>query len=383
MKRLFVFAVALAVALMMAVPAKADFMVGMMAYTDLGVYYRSGERMRSQSGGSVDNSVTDVFVNMPHHSRLYSKCTTEDCGGYFELGVGSDASVSDVGFANANFRKLYGWYNFGPLTLEAGHTEPLGACRQNPTQLFGLGRALKILLVGFGNIYERAAQVNLIYQGGPMYFAAGVWTDSPFELWEDGEEYQYAPTVTLVGGMNTAAFSILPNFTLMHAEVEDTAAADSKATAWVIEVPVSIQAGMIGAKLSGHYGKNVGNIFTRFYNLSYVGQHASTRAQAEPDGTVQDTTCWGGYFDVSFGGKPLAVHLMGGIQKVENDAWSNDDSNTRWAGVIRVPYSVTGAFTLSPEVGYYVFGDDVNVPAGGNKDLGKEWLAGVQFQFVF
>jgi hypothetical protein len=361
-------------------PAKADFVVGMMAYTDLGYYYRDTERMHTQNT-TVDGGVGDVFIDMPHHSRLYSKCTTEDCGGYFELGVGSDTETS-VGRANANFRKLYGWYDFGNFRIEAGHTEPLGASRYNPTQLFGLGRALHIILAGWGNIYDRSAQANLIFQGGAFYLGVGLSENTVFGLWSgDGEEYNYVPRVHLVAGMNSASFSILPNITFEQAEAKDTNAKDSSAYAWVIEVPVSIQAGMFGVKVSGHYGQNVGTLYSAFYNLSYIGQNASGAVQSKADGGVEDTTCWGGYFDVSFGGKPLAVHLIGGIQHVENDAWISEDSNTRYAAVVRVPYSITGNFSLSPEIGYYNFGDDVNTET--NKDLGSEWMAGVQFQFVF
>lgn len=380
MKRLFIFAAVITVALCIAMPAKADFVVGMMAYTDLGYYYRDTERMKTQNS-TVDGGVGDVFIDMPHHSRLYSKCTTEDCGGYFELGVGSDTETS-VGTANANFRKLYGWYDFGNFRIEAGHTEPIGACRYNPTQLFGLGRALHIILAGWGNIYDRAAQANLIFQGGAFYLGVGLSTNNRFAIWDgDGEEYNYVPRVHLVAGMNSASFSILPNITFEQAEADDTSAKDSSAYAWVIEVPVSIQAGMFGVKVSGHYGQNVGTIYSRFYNLSYIGQNATGAVQTKADGEVEDTTCWGGYFDVSFGGKPLAVHLIGGVQHVENDSWQYEDSNTRFAAVVRVPYSITGNFSLSPEIAYYEYGDDVNVEH--DKDLGTEWMAGVQFQFVF
>jgi len=379
MKRLFIFAAVLAVAFSIAIPAKADFVVGMMAYTDLGYYYRNSERMKTQNP-NVDGGVGDVFIDMPHHSRLYSKCTTEECGGYFELGVGSDTETS-IGTANANFRKLYGWYDFGNFRIEAGHTEPLGACRINPTQLFGLGRALHIILAGWGNIYDRAAQANLIFQGGAFYAAAGVSTNDRFGIFGTGEEYNYVPRVQLQAGVNTATFSILPNFTFEQARGKDTPNKDTSAYAWVIEVPVSIKAGMFGVNLSGHWGYNVGTAYARFYNLSYGGQNATGAIQVKADGGVENTLCWGGWFDVSFGGKPLELHLIGGIQHVQNDIWEHHDSNTRYAAVVRVPYAVSGNFTLSPEIGYYDYGDDVNKE--GNRDLGREWLAGVQFQFVF
>ncbi len=382
MRRLFLVAAALVIAVSFAVPAKADFVVGMMAYTDVGYYYRNEDRVLSQNP-TVDSSVGDVFVSMPHHSRLYSKCTTEECGGYFELGVGSDNDSAGVGFANVNFRKLYGWYNFGPMTIEAGHTEPIGACRQNPTQLFGLGRAGKIIGIGFGNIYDRAAQVNLIYQGGPLYFAVGVSNTYPFGIFGTGEEYNVIPRVHLVGGFNSANFSVLPNVTFLHADAEDTPNKDSSVFGWVVEVPVSIKAGMIGAKVSAHFGDNVGNLYRTYYNAGYSGHNASPNVQIDEDGGTESTFCWGGYFDVSFGGKPLAVHLIGGIQHVENDLWENDDENTRYMLVARVPYSISGNFTLSPEIGWYNFGDDVNVTEGGQKDLGSDLLVGVQFQFVF
>lgn len=382
MKRLFVLVVAVAVALSMVPAAKADFVVGMMAYTDVGYYYRDEERLASQ-GFAVDSEVGDVFLSMPNHSRLYSKCTTEECGGYFELGVGSDAEVTGVGFQNTNFRKLYGWYDFGPFRIEAGHTEPLGACRQNPTQLFGLGRAAHIIGIGWGNIYDRTAQINLIYQGGPMYFAVGLSNDSPWGIFGDTVEYQWIPRFHIQGGVNTANFSVLPNLTFMQGEGEDTANEDSSVYGWVIEIPVKIQAGILGATISGHYGNNAGNVYSRYYNLSYGGQNANGNVQLTATGATEDTTCWGGYFDVSFGGQPVALHLIGGVQHVENDLWSNDDSNTRYMGVVRLAYSVTANFTLSPEFGYYVFGDDVNVAEGHDKDLGAEFLLGVQFQFVF
>ncbi|MBI4776026.1 MAG: hypothetical protein HY788_17935 [Deltaproteobacteria bacterium] len=381
MKKLLAVAVSLSVVLCIVIPAKADFVVGMMAYTDLGYYYRDTERMKTENP-TVDGGVGDVFIDMPHHSRLYSKCTTEDCGGYFELGVGSDTETS-IGFANANFRKLYGWYDFGNFRMEAGHTETLGAARYNPTQLFGLGRALHVILCGWGNIYDRAAQANLIFQSGGFYLAAGLSTNDRFGIFDgNGEEYNYIPRVHLVAGVTTPTFSILPNLTFQQAEGKDTTNKDSSAYAWVVEVPVSIKAGSFGIDLSGHWGYNVGTLYSQYYNLSYGGQNATGAVQVTPDGEVEDTLCWGGYFDASFGGNTIAVHLIAGVQHVENDVWEGEDSNTRYGIAVRIPYSISGSFTLSPEVGYYNHGDDVNVQESG-KDLGTDILAGVQFQFVF
>ena len=336
----------------------------------------------SQTGLTLlDKNIHETFYYVPsHYSLRWDRIMPGYPGDFDSDPWNSYNAFYDGGTLVPN---VYGWLEFKHFRIEAGNRGTLGAGRQNPSQFLGIGPVLRYGLAGWGNIGDQAPQINVVFHHEPVYLALGVSNNSVFSLPDAELDLGLVPRFHLVGGIESDRITVLPNVTLMQTEVDDLPQKDDTVPAWVVEVPFSVHAGSFGAKFSAHYGINVGNVYEGLYNLSYVGQHAHGKWQSDDEGAPVDTKGYGGYFDLSFGGEPLTMHIMGGVQVVKNRRWKNDDSNTRWAAVVRMPYALNSYLLLSPELGYYVFGNDVNVDPGEEKDLGSEWLGGIQFQFLF
>lgn len=361
MKRLLIGSLAVALVVMFAMPAAAEFHMGVMAYTDVGYRFDSDER--SASGDSQYNA----FVDLARHSRLYGRWSEENMGAYMELGMGSGGPSS--GGADTNFRKLYGFYKFGDWQITAGHTEALGASRYNASQLLGFNENNHIIMLGFGNLYQRVAQVDIEYRAGMWYFGFGINTPSSFGL--EGSEYSPMWKLAGVGGIRTKhVWVTLDGMINIASSDGEPQGADSSATAWAGTLVVDLKFNILDIRINPFYGQNIGN-------LGYGLLGAAANVQYDAAGQVEDTDSWGGYIDVTIGGDPFLVHLLAGYHNDDNELYN--DAQEKYAFGARGAWKVAKNFTLSPEVMYYSYGDDVFT----NDDLGNEWLAGVQFQFVF
>jgi len=330
----------------------------------------------------LDKDTEEIFYSPPSQYTLrrdrFARAYSGDGGSDSWDPYGTS---HDIGLPAPN---VFGWLDFKHFRIEAGNRGTLGAGRQTPSQSFGIGPMHGHGLAGWGNLGDQAPQINVIYQHKPLYLALGVSNSSAPALSKAEFNLDFGPRFHFVGGIESESITVLPNLTLMQTDADAFPnKEDDTVPAWVVEVPFSVHVGSFGAKLSAHYGINVGNVYQGLYHLSYAGQHADGRLYSDEEGALVDTKGYGGYFDLSFGAEPLTMHLIGGVQVVRNPEWRNDDSNTRWAAVVRMPYALNSYLLLSPELGYYAFGNDINVDPGEPKDLGSEWLGGVQFQFLF
>jgi len=363
MKRLLIGFIAMALVLVFVMPAAAEVKMGAMVYTDMGYIMRSKDNTGS---GSSDYN---AFVDLARHSRLYGRWSEENMGAYMEIGMGSGgpSASSSSNSSLLNFRKLYGFYKFGNFQLTAGHTEALGASRYNPSQLMGFNEYNHIILAGFGNLYQRIAQVDIEYRAGIWYFGFGVNTPSTFGL--EGNEYSPFWKLSGVAGLRTKMIDLtLDGMLSITNSKDEPASADDSATGWVATFHADFNFNIVKVRVHPFYGQNVGNLGLEGFSSSAV---------VDANGQIQNTDSWGGYVDVTIGGDPFLVHVMGGYTKDDNDQYVNN--NSRWAVAVRGAWKVASNFTLSPEVGYYDYGDN----AFTNADQGNQWLAGVQFQFVF
>lgn len=371
MKRLLTVTLAVALVFAFTIPASADFKMGIMSYTDIGYSITSEDRQKVLTGNPNADSKYQAFVDTPIHNRLYGNFSNENMGGYLELGLGYGGN--DVGFSTGEdeyFRILYGWYKIGNFKIEAGHTTPLGASRFNPTQLLGLNEGFHIIMIGFGNLYERVTMVNLEYSSGMFRAAVGANTPNVTPVALQGTGYnptwQWAAQLDLRTKMFWA--TLAGTFGYFDTD-EEPSGADDSAVAWEANLMLQFNLGWFTVRLHPYYGQNL-------TNLGYGGL-ANAAAVVDVNGKVEDTDCWGGYIDFTFGGDPFLVHLIGGYAAADNDTY--DDEQQRWAVVARGAWKVAANFTLSPEIGYYDYGDTVV----GDVDQGSQILAGVQFQFVF
>jgi hypothetical protein len=79
----------------------------------------------------------------------------------------------------------------------------------------------------------------------------------------------------------------------------------------------------------------------------------------------------------------VTPHLFFGYDQVQNtDAWTvGNDYNSRWMAGASAQLAISPNFNIVPEFAYYNYGDTPNNIA--KPSLGTEWLAGMQFQFLF
>jgi len=364
MKRILLGIMAVAMVMICAAPAMADFSVGLMSFTDVGYRWESKNAVNGKS------SIATAFLDEAVHSRLYVKTSNENMSGYMELGMGFGGPIAGAqNVENVNFRKIFGDYKFGDFKLTVGHTERMGQSERNPSQLLGLNQGY-IIGMGFGNLYTRVTQVRLEQRTGIWYW--GISANTPLQAL-NVEGVTYSPTWNWAGlvGIRTDMFWATLDGNVSFTNAKDTpAGADSSATAWLVGLNLQGRFGFVTIEVNPWYGRNIGNIGYGFLSPADSVQVSAT-------GKVFDSKVWGGWADVTIGGDPFLVHLIGGYTEADNDLFA--EKQRRYMAVIRGEYKIAANFSLSPEFGYYNFGSDTTTKAS----LGSNWLAGVQFQFIF
>jgi hypothetical protein len=100
------------------------------------------------------------------------------------------------------------------------------------------------------------------------------------------------------------------------------------------------------------------------------------------NGKVKNTTGLYGFADFAFTVGAVTPHFYIGYDAPENtDAYKGDKKNERLMYGVSANWKVADNFFVVPEFTLYDYGKDPT--KAGNPDLGKEWLGGFQFQFVF
>jgi len=141
-------------------------------------------------------------------------------------------------------------------------------------------------------------------------------------------------------------------------------------------LPVVVKAGAFTGTFQGMYGQNTGNVLAL--------QSAYHNYQRAPNGTIKNTQTLAGFFDLAFTAGPVTPHFYVGYDKAQNDDfYGGDKYNNRMMYGVGVNWKVADNFYVVPEFTYYDYGKNPLVGVNNGKDLGKEWLGGVQFQFVF
>ncbi len=90
-----------------------------------------------------------------------------------------------------------------------------------------------------------------------------------------------------------------------------------------------------------------------------------------------------GFIDLSYTIGAATPHVYFGYDNAKNsDEWKvGDDNNTRLMYGFSIPIKIAEGFFISPEFDWYDYGTR---PGNAAKpDVGKEWLGGIQFQFIF
>ena len=149
---------------------------------------------------------------------------------------------------------------------------------------------------------------------------------------------------------------------------------DDNMTSWFTVLPVVVKAGAFTGTIQVGYGQNITSPLS--------GQSAFHQYQRLA-GKVKNTTSLNGFVDLAFAAGPVTPHVYYGYDKAENtDVYVGDKYNVRQMYGVGVNWKIADSFYIVPEFTYYDYGQGRQTKAG-NPDLGKEWLGGVQFQFVF
>jgi hypothetical protein len=403
MKKSLIFALVLGLAVMVAVPASAfriegakdtKFYFGALAYTDLGVWNRDEDALRTNLPGQTER--TEMILTVPRHSRVRGVIESGSVGAYWEirLGANQQAAASGVAFQQGGSggayipegAKLYGYYKFGNCTLLAGKTDG-HIFSVVAYQNLGFDNNNHIAGFGWGSIYDnRSAQVRFSQDisktfgydislvqtayyndnGTGIVPATTVGARSSFMTW---------PLTALKLRMNFGAVSLMPAGWVQYVKWNDLPGnADDNMTSWGAVLPVVVKAGAFTGTFQAAYGINMGGILalqSGFHNYQRV------------NGSVKNTTGYNGFADFAFTAGAVTPHFYIGYDRAENsDKWKvGDDYNDRVMYGVGVNWKITDNFYIVPEFTYYDYGKRPGTVQ--NQDLGSEWLGGVQFQFVF
>ena len=410
MKKTLLFALVLGLAVMFAVPVFAfkieggkdtTFYFGALAFTDIGAWNRSKELA---PGGKSER--TELILDVPKHSRIRGNLDVGNVGAYFEVRLGGNqqlsnapnASYSNSGYYFVESGKLYGYFKFGNCILLAGKTDG-HFFSVVPYQNLGKDNNDHLAGYGWGAVNDqRNAQVrfsqNISKAFGydfslvqPQYYQDnGLGTVSASAVGAQ-QSLGTFPLAALKLRMNFGLVSLMPAGFVQYVKWNDLPKTplatnpDDNMTAWGAVLPVVIKAGAFTGTIQGMYGQNLSaSISTSGGPLS--GQSIYWGYRRSPNGNIKNTTGWSGFVDLAYAIGPVTPHVYAGYDKAQNDdIYVGDKYNARQMYGVSANWKIADSFYIVPEFTYYDWGKNPTVK--NNPDLGKEWLGGVQFQFVF
>jgi len=397
MKKSLIFALVLALAVVVAVPAFAfrmegpkdtKFYLGGVALTDIGIWHLDKE-VAQRSGYPNNTAAVDQFLlTVPRHSRLRAMVQSGNVGAYWELGMGRDLRAgheeadgqSILAGQRTNYietRKIYGWYSFGNCTLMAGKND--GSLNViYPFQNLGFENNNHVIGLGWGAVYDdRSAQIRFSQNVSKM-FSYQVSLVQPFytDVTVNGVNYDTIakyPRIDALMTMNFGAVSLSPAASFNYYYYDNNPPGyDTSVNAWLVQLPVVVKAGAFTFSGLIGYAQNIFqyNLQSAYWRPAYI------------NGKVKNTTGLYGFADFAFTAGAVTPHFYIGYDAPENtDVYVGDKKNERLMYGISVNWKVADNFFLVPEFTMYDYGKNPTV--AGNPSLGKEWLGGIQFQFVF
>ncbi|MCA1906652.1 MAG: hypothetical protein LDL11_08710 [Desulfarculus sp.] len=361
--------------------------------TDLGYHHLDAEQTANQR-----QTLTSAYASLAANSYLRATFTSPDrvAGGMVELGLNSKLGNAEA----ATLRYAYGWWRSGRFRLLAGQDESwLGGLTHAPKQFLGTSESGKLYLCQWGLLYSgRQPQARLEYHQEswaaslglvqplaeltPLQ-SGGVTTGSQ-ALPATVDIHDHLPRLDLAFQFTLGGLWLGPGVGWVQHRLENAPGRDDNFTSWAAILPFKFTHGPLTLKGELHWAQNndyewSGNILSGLRGLPRSAIFLG------PDGSISDTRQVGGFLAVEW--KPTAqweVTAGLGLERLTNDAWKDSahypqDSYTRRAVFLAIPRQVTPNFTIHPELGLYHYGDDVRT----GRAFGDEWLAGVQFRWIF
>ena len=401
MKKLGLLAFILGLVIAFAMPALAftiegakgeKMYIGGTIMTDFGAWYRSKELVKGVPGDSTLSDRTEFIDQTAWHSTLHGTVEVGGAGMFWEFGMGGTRDLSSLALTQSDryveTRQIYGWYNFGNCQILAGKTHGQ-IYSVVPWQTMGVWDSGHVYGFGFGSVYDgRTSQVrftqNVTKQVGwmislvePTPFADAVASPA------NSKGYSYFPQAAAKVMLNFGIVNLYPAFAWQNIRWDNTVNnADDNVTSWFGLLPVVIKAAGFTGTFQAGYGQNV--------NLLLPQDGVSSFANYQRvNGKVKNSTALNGFVDLAYTFGPATPHLYFGYENAKNDdvygKTGGDDNNTRLMYGASINYLVANNFYIIPEFTYYDWGKQVGVAGAANlgKDIGKEWIGGVQFRFVF
>lgn len=361
--------------------------------TDLGYHHLDAEQTANRR-----QAVTSAYASLAANSYLRATFTSPDqvTGGLVELGLNSKLGNNEA----ATLRYAYGWWRSGRFRLLAGQDEGwLGGLKHAPKQFLGTSQAGKVYLCEWGLLYSgRHPQARLEYHREawavslalvqPMaeltpQQSGGVTTGSQ-ALPAAVDIHDHLPRLDLAFQFTLGGLWLGPGVGWVQHRLENAPGRDDSFGSWAAILPFKFSHGPLTLKGELHWGQNTdyewsGNILSGLRGLP------RSAIFLRPDGSISDTRQVGGFLVVEWKLTAKWEATAGlGLERLSNDAWQTsagyaEDSYTRRAIFLAIPYQVTPNFGIHPELGLYDYGDDIRT----GRSFGDEWLAGVQFRWLF
>lgn len=402
MKKLGLFTVIMGLVIALTLPALAftidgakgeKMYIGGLFLTDTGYWYRSKELVSGVAGSNTLSDNTQFFLNVPFNARVRGSVEIGDVGGYWELGNGGDvhnqkgdlasntnsgpAIAATTNYANyIETRKLYGWYTFGSFKILAGKND--GAVYTlTPAQLLG-NNYFHNNGFGWGSVYDNRNPMLQLTQNisKEVAYQISLLNSLPFS---DQSRVSYSP-IPLVAAkvmLNLGVVSLYPAGMYQYTTWDNLPNGfDNTMTSWYAVLPVKVKAGAFTGLFQFGYGQNFRTLLSTSYESAF-------QEYQRVGGSIKNTTGMNGFVDLGYTMGPVTPHIYFGYDNAKNsDKWTvGDDNNTRLMYGASVLCKIAEGFFLFPEFTYYDYGKTPGVAS--RPDIGKEWLAGLQFQFIF
>ena len=406
MKKLFVIGMAALLLVAFTMPAMAKVKIGGIVFTDF--YYIDRNKANTVARGMGTNAFTHTAIQVPNITRLYARWTNEDnVGLYIELGLGLDGGQSQdspsEGSGSARVRHAYGWWDISPsFQIMAGKsTTPFSPL--NPSQLIGTrSGSVNIIGVGYGDFYSgRFAQVRGTFKFGKVARLAialvdpnGTLAGGSYGPWgtlnTDYQTNTKLPRIDIGVPIYLGPVHIYPGLLYQHRTVDiiNPALAGANNDVDTIIGSLAIKAGFgpFGVAVEGNYGQNWGNA----RGLAGISPPITSgvrpgmgSATLKNNNQINNADTYSFWIDLNYKFGPITPHLMYGQMKTKNEsaAGLEQEAKTQMWG-FSVPIDLAKGFRIRPEIMWY---DDGKFSQAGSDsvDMGKYFIAGVQFQITF
>ena len=358
--------------------------IGGIIITDFGYWYRSKELLGGP-GNTTLSDRTEFITQVPPYSALQGIVEVGDAGMYWSFGMGENSNPSAFLGASTSFvqtRILVGWYDFGNCRISAGKNDgQIYTFEVVPWQIIGEWEGHDYGF-GWGAVYD---QMNAQVRFRQKVTKEVEWQISlvdPDQYVDaaaspaNKNSYTYLPQVDLKVRLNFGMVALYPAFAYQSVKWDNVQNGfDDNMTSWYGVLPIIVKLGGFTGTIQAGYGQNI----DAFFVLQSPAHHYFRDAS----GKIKNTTAINGFIDLAYTFGPATPHIYFGYDNAKNsDEFKvGDDNQTRMMYGASIDYMINPNFFLTPEFTSYDYGKKAGVAS--RPDIGKEWIGGVQFRFVF